>query len=167
MDNTFCKSKLDGYYQDPKDCAAFYHCTRGSAFRKHCLRGQVFNDILKACDNPMNFPCQQRNLISVFIPIKEKAAKQAAYTTTQHDLPETSPNILPKGMLLLSCTVLFNLTSTHPPPPSQTHIFSSIAANLALQTGLVKIQMNSKRSTYMYNAIYTLQLLILPYDLFH
>lgn len=132
MDNTFCKSKLDGYYQDPKDCAAFYQCTRGGAFRKHCLRGQVFNDILKACDNPMNFPCQQRNLISVFIPIKEKATKQAAYTTTQNDLPETSPNTLPKGMLLLSCTVLFNLTSTQP-PPSQTHIFSSIAANLALQ----------------------------------
>lgn len=117
MDNTFCKSKLDGYYQDPKDCAAFYQCTKGSAFRKHCLRGQVFNDILKACDNPMNFPCQQRNLISVFIPIKEKAAKQAAYTTTQHDLPETSPSTMPKGMLLLSCTVLFNLTSAHSPPP--------------------------------------------------
>ena len=107
-DNTFCQGKLDGYYQDPKDCAAFYQCTRGSAFRKHCLRGQVFNEILKACDNPMNFPCQQRNAISIFIPIKEKATMPAANPQTLHDLAETSPSILPKGMLPLSCTVLFN-----------------------------------------------------------
>ena len=107
MDNTFCKGKLDGYYKDSKDCAAFYQCTKGSAFRKHCLRGQVFNDILKACDNPMNFPCQQRNVTSAFmIPNKEKATKQAANPIAQHDLPETSPSTLIKGMLHLSCAVV-------------------------------------------------------------
>ena len=98
VDNTFCKGKLNGYYQDPKDCGAFYQCTGGSAFRKHCLRGQVFNEILKACDNPMNFPCQQRNVISVFTPVREKAIKQAANLKTQHDPPETSPSTLAKGM---------------------------------------------------------------------
>ena len=118
VDNTFCKGKLNGYYQDPKDCAAFYQCTGGSAFRKHCLRGQVFNDILKACDNPMNFPCQQRNVVNVFIPIKEKVTKQAANFKTQHDLAETSPSTLAKGMLHLSCThfsFAANLASSNRP----------------------------------------------------
>lgn len=104
VDDTFCKGKPNGYYQDPKDCAAFYQCTGGSAFRKQCLRGQIFNEILKACDNPVNFPCQQRSVIDVFIPIKEKATNQAAKLKTQHDLPETSSSTLAKGMLHLSCT---------------------------------------------------------------
>lgn len=108
MDNTFCKGKLDGYYLDPRDCAAFYQCSRGSAFRKHCLRGQVFNDILKACDSPMNFPCRQRNVISIFIPSKQKATKPTANPKTQHDLLETSLGTLQKGMLPKLFSVLLH-----------------------------------------------------------
>ncbi|KAL9953227.1 hypothetical protein ACROYT_G040607 [Oculina patagonica] len=95
-DDTFCKGKQDGYYLDPKDCAAFYQCSRGSAFRKHCLRGQVFNDILKTCDSPMNFPCRQRSLISVLGPSKERTVQPVVNPITQHDQPELSQSTLQK-----------------------------------------------------------------------
>ncbi len=97
-DDTFCKGKQDGYYLDPKDCAAFYQCSRGSAFRKHCLRGQVFNDILKTCDSPMNFPCRQRSLISVLGPSKERTVQPVVNPITQHDQPELSQSTLQKGI---------------------------------------------------------------------
>ena len=62
------------------------------------LEGRYSMTFSKPVDNPMNFPCQQRNVISVFIPVREKARKQAANLKTQHDPPETSPSTLAKGM---------------------------------------------------------------------
>ncbi|KAJ7358919.1 hypothetical protein OS493_020760 [Desmophyllum pertusum] len=97
VDDKFCTGKLDGYYLDPRDCAAFYQCSRGSAFRKRCLRGQVFNDILKTCDSPMNFPCRQRTITSALGPNIEKVMKPVVNPKPQQDVSEPSKNILQKA----------------------------------------------------------------------
>ena len=99
-DESFCKDKLDGYYLDPRDCAAFYQCSRGSTFRQRCSKGQVFNDILKSCDSPMNFPCRQRSLITRLNPNTEKVLKPTISPKIQLDIHAPSPNILQRGMYL-------------------------------------------------------------------
>lgn len=58
VDETFCVTKLDGFYEDPNNCTSFYQCLNGRATKRHCLKGMVFNALLKSCDTPQSFPCR-------------------------------------------------------------------------------------------------------------
>ena len=68
VEESFCKGKQDGTYSDPDQCTTYYQCTSGYAVRRHCPTGQVFNDILKACDSPADFPCHQRTVVNTPSP---------------------------------------------------------------------------------------------------
>lgn len=72
MEETFCKGKQDGTYSDPDQCTTYYQCTSGYVVRRRCPTGQVFNDILKACDSPADFPCHQRTVVNTPSPILER-----------------------------------------------------------------------------------------------
>ena len=68
MEESFCKGKQDGTYSDTDQCTTYYQCTSGYAVRRHCPTGQVFNDVLKACDSPADFPCHQRTVVNTPSP---------------------------------------------------------------------------------------------------
>ena len=68
VEESFCKGKQDGTYSDPDQCTTYYQCTSGYAVRRHCPTGQVFNDVLKACDSPADFPCHQRTVVNTPSP---------------------------------------------------------------------------------------------------
>lgn len=98
-DEAFCRDKLDGYYQDTRDCVAFYQCFKGTTYRRRCNRGQVFNDMLKSCDNPTNFPCRQRSLIS---PLNaDKFTSSAISPKMELNIHQPTPDLLKRGMYLL------------------------------------------------------------------
>lgn len=91
-DEAFCRDKLDGYYQDTRDCVAFYQCFKGTTYRRRCNRGQVFNDMLKSCDNPTNFPCRQRSLIS---PLNaDKFTSSAISPKMELNIHQPTPDLL-------------------------------------------------------------------------
>lgn len=56
---TFCNGKLEGFYDDPSDCQAFFQCLNGKSTKRFCLKGMVFNPVLKTCDSPRNFACRE------------------------------------------------------------------------------------------------------------
>lgn len=56
---TFCNGKLEGFYEDPSDCQAFFQCLNGKSTKRFCLKGMVFNPMLKTCDSPRNFACRE------------------------------------------------------------------------------------------------------------
>ena len=56
---TFCNGKLEGFYDDPSDCQAFFQCLNGKSTKRFCLKGMVFNPVLKTCDTPRNFACRE------------------------------------------------------------------------------------------------------------
>lgn len=85
-DESFCKGKLDGSYEDPRNCAAYYQCFRFSTIRRRCPRGQVFNGFVKACDSRENFPCRQRTFVSVPSPSRERVTSKVVISQTQHRL---------------------------------------------------------------------------------
>ncbi|XP_068683269.1 uncharacterized protein [Montipora foliosa] len=72
VNESFCINKYDGLYNDPSDCTAYFQCLRGRTTWSHCPRGQLFNAIIKTCDNPKNFPCQQRSVVNSAGPRIEK-----------------------------------------------------------------------------------------------
>ncbi|XP_038049820.1 chitotriosidase-1-like [Patiria miniata] len=51
-----CQDRGHGYYGDPYDCAGFYHCAVGKAYRYSC--GHLYwNALIGGCDNPANVQC--------------------------------------------------------------------------------------------------------------
>ena len=102
VDESFCKDKLDGFYSDPIDCAAYYHCSRERITRNRCPRGQVFNGILETCDNPANFPCHQRNVISAPSPSSDKVTSKTVDHRIEHRLDDNDKSSSDaKGMFML------------------------------------------------------------------
>ena len=77
--------KFDGLYNDPNDCTAYYQCFRGSTSKSHCPKGQLFNAIIKTCDNPMNFPCEQRRVMKSAPSRNEKETNTTANAVKQKD----------------------------------------------------------------------------------
>lgn len=84
-DKSFCKGKFDGSYNDPKDCTAYYQCLGGTTIRSRCPEHQVFNAILKTCDNPTNFPCKQRSIVSTPVKSVEKVTSKIVKPHTEKD----------------------------------------------------------------------------------
>ncbi|KAK3788893.1 hypothetical protein RRG08_020544 [Elysia crispata] len=39
----------DGHFTDPNNCAVFYHCDNGVAYRRDCPKGQIFHRAALAC----------------------------------------------------------------------------------------------------------------------
>ena len=89
MDESFCKGKFDGSYNDPSDCRAYYQCLGGSTIRSYCPGRQVFNAVLKTCDNPANFPCQQKDVVSSLIPRVEKVTSKIVKSESAKDDDKT------------------------------------------------------------------------------
>lgn len=58
---TFCNGKLEGFYDDPSDCQAFFQCLNGKSTKRFCLKGMIFNPVLKTCDSPRNFACREHS----------------------------------------------------------------------------------------------------------
>jgi hypothetical protein len=53
-----CDGHEDGYlFADTKDCAYFYECAYGIAFRFACPSGLLYNPYEQQCDYPSNVNC--------------------------------------------------------------------------------------------------------------
>ncbi|KAL5019122.1 hypothetical protein ScPMuIL_004844 [Solemya velum] len=45
----FCATRGDGFYADPRDCHAYFHCANNLTFRKVCGAGAAYTNDLPGC----------------------------------------------------------------------------------------------------------------------